>query len=92
MSVTYFVFTYMYVKVCTADVQSTDGYIQFISVRTLMYPFRCSFSSGVVTCITGTGYFSTYQYILVRTQYRLVQEINISTDWYIPVCTVYVPK
>jgi hypothetical protein len=24
------VFTYMYVKVCTADVQSTDGYIQFI--------------------------------------------------------------
>ncbi len=30
MSVTYFVLTYMYVKVCAADVQSTDGYIQFI--------------------------------------------------------------
>ncbi len=29
MPVTYFVFTYMYVKVCTADVQCTGGYIQF---------------------------------------------------------------
>ncbi len=30
MPVTYFVFTYMYVNLCTADVQCTDGYIQFI--------------------------------------------------------------
>ncbi len=28
--VTYFLFTYMSVKVCTADVQCTGGYIQFI--------------------------------------------------------------
>ncbi len=30
MSVTYFVFTYMYVKVYTADVLFTDGYIHFM--------------------------------------------------------------
>jgi hypothetical protein len=30
MSVTYFLFTYMYVKVCTTDVQFTDGYIYFM--------------------------------------------------------------
>ncbi len=30
MSVTYFLFTYMSVKVCTPDVQCTDGYIHFM--------------------------------------------------------------
>ncbi len=29
MSVPYFLFTFMYVKVCTADVPCTDGYINF---------------------------------------------------------------
>ncbi len=29
MSVPYFLFTYMYVKVCIADVPSTDGSIHF---------------------------------------------------------------
>jgi hypothetical protein len=28
-SVPYFLFTFMYVKVCTADVPCTDGYIHF---------------------------------------------------------------
>ena len=30
MSVTYFLFTYLYVKVCTADVHCTEGYIHFM--------------------------------------------------------------
>jgi hypothetical protein len=29
MSVPYFLFTFMYVKVCTVDVSCTDGYIHF---------------------------------------------------------------
>jgi hypothetical protein len=50
MSVTYFLFTYMNVKVCTADVLCTDGYyisynVQTLlnSVRTRMYPFGPAF-------------------------------------------------
>ena len=30
MSVPYFLFTFMYVKVCTADVPCTDGYTHFM--------------------------------------------------------------
>ena len=37
VSVPYFLFTYMYVKVCTADVPCTDGYIHW--QMTNFFPF-----------------------------------------------------
>ncbi len=42
MSVTYFLFTYMYVKVCTADVQCTGDYVQFIKCTDTVE--RCMYS------------------------------------------------
>ncbi len=36
MFVPYFLFTYMYVKVCTADVLCTDGYIHFMKCTDIM--------------------------------------------------------
>ncbi len=50
MTVTFFLFTYMFVQVCTADVLCTDGYIHSYNVQTLlnsvctlMYPFGPAF-------------------------------------------------
>ncbi len=42
MSVTYFLFTYMYVKVYSADVQCTGGYIQFIKCTDTVE--RCTYT------------------------------------------------
>ena len=46
MSVTYFLFTYMYVKVCTADVQCTGGYSdkQFIKCKDTAQRSSCMYT------------------------------------------------
>jgi hypothetical protein len=56
MSVTCFLFTYMYVKVCTADVLCTDGYIHFIQCTDIVE--QCiftdvSFGSSFFICPAG---------------------------------------
>jgi hypothetical protein len=64
MSVTYFLITYMYVKVCTADVLSTDGHIHFMKctniIEQCMYT-AVSFWSSFLICPAGSAWLACRQ-------------------------------
>ncbi len=54
MSVTYFLFTYMYVKVCTADVLCTDGYINVMKCTDIVE--QCIYTNILLVCICPAGW------------------------------------